>query len=309
QMAKIIAYIKIARIDHWIKNAFVLPGVACALFLDSTISKEKLLLRVCIALLAAGLVASSNYVLNEILDANNDKKHPVKNNRPIPSGLVNIPAAYAEWIILAILGLSISLFIGKSFFFSGVLLWVMGCVYNIPPIRSKEKAYIDVLSESINNPIRFLMGWYAMGTNLIPPVSILFSYWMIGAFFMAVKRLAELRTIGDKKVAQAYRSSFAHYNEERLLISILFYVSMFSLFFGVFLMRYRIELILSIPFIAGFISWYMELGFKKNSSTQYPEKLYKEISFIIYTLFCTILILVLLFVDFPIVGKFFQKQV
>ena len=36
----------------------------------------------------------------------------------------------------------------------------MGCLYNIPPIRTKDHAYVDVLSESINNPIRFLVGWY-----------------------------------------------------------------------------------------------------------------------------------------------------
>ena len=35
-------------------------------------------------------------------------------------------------------------------------LWVMGCVYNIPPVRSKDLPYLDVLSEAINNPIRML---------------------------------------------------------------------------------------------------------------------------------------------------------
>ena len=36
----------------------------------------------------------------------------------------------------------------------------MGCVYNIPPVRSKDLPYVDVLSEAINNPIRMLAGWF-----------------------------------------------------------------------------------------------------------------------------------------------------
>lgn len=308
-MDAVTPYIKIARLDHWLKNVFVLPGMVFALFLNPGTHTADLTARLLLALLASCLVASSNYVINEILDSDHDRKHPVKKYRPIPSGQVNFSIAYAEWIFLAGLGLAMASVLGREFFISALLLWIMGGVYNIPPIRSKERPYIDVLSESVNNPIRFLLGWYATGTAIIPPVSILTAYWMLGAFFMSVKRLAELRTIGDKKIAQAYRRSFKHYNEERLLISILYYVSTFSLFLGVFLIRYRVELILAIPFIAGFVTWYMKLGFQKDSPAQYPERLYKENAFIVYAVFCSVLFVGLLFIDIPIVGEIFKKHV
>ena len=107
----------------------------------------------------------------------------------------------------------------------------MGCIYNIPPIRSKDKPYFDVLSESVNNPIRLMLGWYATGITILPPVSLLLAYWMVGAFFMAIKRLAEYRMINSPTVSAAYRQSFAYYNEERLLQSIIYYATAFGLFF------------------------------------------------------------------------------
>ncbi len=148
------------------------------------------------------------------------------------------------------------------FFIAALALWIMGCVYNIPPLRSKDKPYIDVLSESVNNPLRLLLGWYATGILVLPPVSLVLAYWMVGAFFMAVKRFAEYRRIGDPQISSEYRQSFRHYTETRLLVSIIYYAVSFGLFFGIFLMRYKMEMILSIPFIAGFIAWYIHLGLR-----------------------------------------------
>ena len=123
---------------------------------------------------------------------------------------------------------------------------------------------------------------------------------------MSVKRYAEYRMIGDNLVAEQYRKSFSYYNEYRLILSMVYYASAFGLFFGIFLVRYRIELILSVPFLAGFITMYMRLGFLEDSPTQYSERLYKQKRLILYISFCFILILLLLFIDIPIVGQIFH---
>lgn len=81
-----------------------------------------------------------------------------------------------------------------------------------------------------------------------------------------------------------------------------------GLFSGIFLIRYRIELILSVPFIAGFIAYYLHLGFQENSPTQYPEKLYKQRTFVLYTFLCSVVIVLLLFIDIPIIGKIFRPS-
>jgi len=126
---------------------------------------------------------------------------------------------------------------------------------------------------------------------------------------MAVKRFAEYRHINDPARAAAYRRSFCHYNEERLLVSITYFGVAFGLFFGIFLLRYRVELILSIPFIAGFVAWYIHLGFLPDSPTQYPEKLFQQRGFLAYAVLCVAVIIGLLFWDVPIVGRIFVPTI
>lgn len=306
-LARLSPYIKIARFDHWFKNVFMIPGILVAMYIDPSIIGFELFWPTVIGFLAAGFVASSNYVINEILDADFDRLHPVKKLRPIPSGEVNLRLAYILWILLAILGLSLAYTINLAFFLSALTLWIMGCLYNIPPVRTKDKPYLDVLSESVNNPLRLALGWYLTGIELWPPLSLVLAYWMIGAFFMAVKRYAEFQRIGDHATAANYRASFKHYDAERLMISVIYYVAAFGLFFGIFLIRYRVEFILEIPLIAGFIAWYMHLTFLEDSPVQYPEKLYKETGFVVYTALCVVVLIVLLFWDIPQLGEIFSK--
>jgi len=166
-----------------------------------------------------------------------------------------------------------------------------------------------VLSESVNNPLRLLLGWFATGIDVIPPLSLVMAYWMLGGFFMAVKRFAEYRRINDAALARIYRNSFGYYNEQRLLVSSTYYAVAFGLFFGIFLIRYRIELLVSIPFLAGFIAWYIDLGFKEDSPTQYPEHLYRQIGFTLYALGCLVLMIMLLFVDLPWLRDLFEPSI
>ena len=81
-------YVQIARIDHWFKNAFMLLGVVLAVFYQPDVAVWSSLVPLAIAVLATCLVASSNYVLNELLDAPSDRLHPEKKHRPVPSGQV-----------------------------------------------------------------------------------------------------------------------------------------------------------------------------------------------------------------------------
>lgn len=269
-------YVQIARPDHWIKNIFLLPGIVLAYFFQPHLWGAADVFALVIGVLATCLTASSNYVLNEVLDAEKDRHHPIKKHRPIPSGQVNIGVAYAEWIALGIVGVGLGFLVAAAMGWCCVLLWIMGTLYNIPPIRLKDHAYADVLSESVNNPIRMAMGWYMTGASSAPTLSILLAYWMFGAFLMAIKRLAEYRTIGDPERASRYRNSFAFYNDERLMVSIVFYSALFALFAGVFIARYRLEVVLAAPLMAYAMAYYLHLGFKPESPAQYPELLFRQ---------------------------------
>ena len=300
------AYVQIARVDHWFKNVFMLLGVILAVFYQPEVARWSSLWPLTIAVLATCLVASSNYVLNELLDGPNDRLHPEKRHRPVPSGRVRPALAYAEWLLLAAVGFGLALSINKYFFASALWLWLMGIAYNVPPLRTKEWPYLDVLSESVNNPIRLLLGWFALVSSSLPPVSLAISYWMVGAFFMAMKRYAEYRHIGDKAVAAAYRRSFEYYTEERLLISLFFYATTCALFAGIFIVRYHPELILFAPLAAGLFAYYMKIGLQPDSPVQNPEKLYKQTGFMIYMVICLVSFVLLMFTSIPAMYDIFN---
>jgi 4-hydroxybenzoate polyprenyltransferase len=299
-------HIQIARIDHWFKNVFVLPGIVAAIGVDFAGAGEGLLRRFVLGMIAICLVASSNYVINEVLDAPSDRSHPVKRRRPVPSGQVSVPLAYVQWIALMVVGVAFALQVSTSFAVVAFILWVMGCIYNIPPVRSKDLPYIDVLSEAVNNPLRMLAGWFIGSTASVAPASLLLSYWMIGCYFMAIKRYAEYREIGDPMAAAAYRKSFAYYTSERLLVSIMFYGSAAMLFLGAFVMRYRLELILAFPLVALVMAMYLSLSFKEDSAVQRPEGLYREPTLMAAVIACTILMAVLMLVDIPLLHEIFN---
>jgi hypothetical protein len=184
----------------------------------------------------------------------------------------------------------------------------MGVLYNVPPIRTKEWVYLDVLSESINNPIRLMLGWFALNPSQFPPASLLLAYWMVGAFFMAVKRYAEFRHIGDPRMAAAYRRSFAFYTEDRLLLSVVFYAAACAFFGGVFLVRYHLELILFVPLAAGVITFYMKLGLRPNSPVQHPEHLYRETAFMAFLTASTVIFVLLMFTHIPKLHDLFNVE-
>ena len=301
-------YIKIARIDHWFKNVFMLFGVLFAYFHNPNEVGIHRLPSLVIAVFATCLVASSNYVLNEIQDAEFDKIHPKKKFRPIPSGRVIISIAYAEWILLGVTGCLLAATVNRAFLYTIIAFLIAGIIYNVKPFRSKEIPYLDVLSESINNPLRLLLGWFTFVPNQFPSVSLLISYWMIGAFFMATKRFAEIRNINNAQIAGSYRKSFNYYTETRLMASIFFYATFFALFLGIFILKYHFELILLSPLIAGFIALYIKIGRQEDSAVQNPERLYKEKGFMVYTVICLLIFIVLLFTSIPDLYIWFKVQ-
>lgn len=288
-------YIKIMRLDHWIKQLFILPGFVCFLFLGKynfNLNTFKYLL---IGLLATSLIASANYVINEHLDADTDKYHPTKKSRTAVKQTLNNRIVYTLYILLIIAGLSIGYFLLNSKFFRLLaFLSIMGILYNVKPFRTKDIFIVDVLTESINNAIRLLLGWFIIDNNVTVPISLVIGYWMAGAFLMSIKRYAEYRMINNKKIASNYRKSFKYYDEKKLLTISFFYAMVSVFLIGIFLIKYKIELLLFMPFLMGLYCYYFYLSFEKDSAVQKPEKLYKEKYLMLYCIFLVFLFSILI---------------
>jgi len=304
--AVLSAYISIGRPDHWFKNVFMVFGLLLAIFLEPASINEGWIFSFALAIISTCLVASSNYVINEILDAPKDKLHPKKRFRPIPSGKVSIPIAYIEWLLLSLLGITLASLVNTSFLYMAILFWVAGIFYNFPPIRTKDIVYLDVISEALNNPIRLFLGWFVLIPDQVPPISVIIAYWMAGAFFMGSKRLAEYKMINNHEQAGNYRASFRRYSVETLTIGQFFYATSSAFFFGIFIIRYHLELILCAPLIAGFFAYFVKLTLKPDSPVQNPEKLYKEYGFMAFIFFLFLIFILLLFTELPVIYKIFN---
>jgi len=304
---RILNYLKIARFDHWVKQLFVLPGVWLAFAMVNPILSWELVVQLVLGMLATGAAASANYVINEWLDMEFDKYHPVKRHRPFVSSTLSVPIVLVEYLLFVIVSLIIAKTVSTAVLITEAVLLVMGILYNVRPFRTKDLPYIDVLSESMNNAIRLLIGWFCVTNVYYPPVSVVFGYWMGGAFLMATKRYAEYRYIDDKETASLYRKSFKFYTEESLLLSSFFYAMVSLFFMGIFIIKHRIEYLILIPFMAFLFCWYLRLALKEDSVAQKPEKLYKEWKMFLYIAFIIALGTVLTFVNIPPLQFFLGK--
>lgn len=293
-------YVKIARPDHWIKNFFIMPGVAIAFLLTEHSIRDINIIKLICAFFATCMIASANYVINEWLDAPFDKFHPTKKNRPVVAENMKFSIVIAEYIALIIVGVILSLLVNKPFLITSLILLFMGFLYNVKPFRTKDIAYFDVLSESINNMLRLMMGWFVVTDSSLPPSSILIGYWMSGAFLMATKRFAEYRMIGNPETAGLYRRSFKYYSEKTLLASALFYSLVSTFCLGVFLIKYRIEYLLCMPLVFLLFSYYVAMAFDPDSAVQRPEKLFKEktLMFMVFIIIIAFTALTFVNVDF-----------
>lgn len=299
-------YLKILRLDHWIKQMFIVPGaifayVVCSKFgyFDDSFGVLNSISNFSIALLSTCSIASANYAINEWLDAEFDKYHPVKKNRSIVKCGADGRIVCGLYILLGIVGLCLAAFVSKQVFYSELILLLMGIVYNVKPVRAKDIPYIDVLSESFNNALRLLIGWFSITPNFWPPSSLIIGYWLLGAFLMATKRFSEYKMIGNPVLASMYRKSFKYYSEKSLIISAFFYAISSNFFVGIFLIKYRIELILFVPAFMGMFCYYFLVAFKKNSAAQEPEKLFRERGLMCYLLCLILLFILLMLVDMP----------
>ena len=152
-MQKILFFIKISRLDHFIKHLFIIPGILFAALLIPNYEVNQL--NILLGFLSSFLIASSNYAINEFLDREHDQFHPKKKSRVLVKKDIRLGEIFVYCTILYFAGFAIASLINLYFLLFSVIFSLSGIIYNLKPLRLKDIVYVDVLIESLNNPIRF----------------------------------------------------------------------------------------------------------------------------------------------------------
>ena len=185
-------YLALARPDHWVKHVFIVPGIVLACLLHPT-DLASLVHPILFGLLSAAAIASANYVLNEWLDRSHDAFHPTKSLRPAVRRQLSPVWVSVEYAALTAVGLAVAAGLSRLYLLTSAAFLASGVLYNVRPWRTKERVFLGVMSETLNNPIRLPLGWAVVDPGTLPPSSLLLAYRMGGAFLIAVERFAECR--------------------------------------------------------------------------------------------------------------------
>jgi 4-hydroxybenzoate polyprenyltransferase len=299
------AYLRAMRLGRWPRSLAIFVGIAAFFYLyrDALFTTEItwVVLQSLYAFLLTWAISTANYIINEIVDAPYDAHHPTKRNRPLVKGEIKkIP-----FLLLGVAISAISLYLAylhfcPPFFYALLALLVAGFIYNIKPVRTKDIPFLDSISESANNPIRFLIGWFAFAPPEIwPSLSLLLCWWAFGNFLMIAKRLSEFRLLKER--AGDYRNSLRRYSEGALMFGMAASAVIFFLAYFYFSYTFKLEtLLIFSPFVFFYFFLFFRKTMREDEVMEEPERLFMHLKFALYTLFLIAIFFLSSFLDKPI---------
>lgn len=201
-MQKIKSFVRLLRPHQWLKNAFVFTGLVFA----HAWHQPQVILSVINAFIAFCFMSSSIYIINDILDIQQDKLHPSKKHRPLASGIISIKQAIPLAILLFIAALIAGYFASTKVLLVLLAYAVMNLLYCI---NLKHIVILDVFIISFGFMLRIIAGTWAVG--IAPSQWLMLCGLMITLFLGFTKRRAEISGI-EEGTASSQRKVLEHYS-------------------------------------------------------------------------------------------------
>jgi 4-hydroxybenzoate polyprenyltransferase len=147
------------RPQQWVKNLLLFAG----LIFSQNFYHLNFLLKSLAAFCLFCLLSSSVYVVNDIIDIERDRKHPLKSNRPIAKGEIKISTAVFLFILLALVSLGFSTLLSPLFALMALSYLVLNLVYSR---YLKHMVIIDVMCIALGFVIRAVAGAVVIGVQI-----------------------------------------------------------------------------------------------------------------------------------------------
>jgi 4-hydroxybenzoate polyprenyltransferase len=278
------AIIRLLRPKHWIKNLFVFSALV---FSQHLFEWEYARLSI-LAFILFSLTASVVYIVNDIVDREQDRQHPKKKHRPIASGAISVTSA----ITTAIIGFGIALpavfDLPVKFGLCLALYFIMNLSYSL---FLKDVVLVDVFVIAIGFMLRVVGGAFVIG---VPISSWLILTTMFLSLFLAVaKRRGELRMMelhikSGNEPSASTRKVLEHYSVEFAEQLCTICASGFVISYALYTVSERTvkifgteNLIFTTPFVLYGVFRYLYLLHKKNLGENPTEVVLTDVSMIL----------------------------
>jgi decaprenyl-phosphate phosphoribosyltransferase len=195
--------INLIRLKHYVKNILIFIPLIFSL----NFTKADLFLNEILAFISFSLAASFVYVINDIVDKDKDRLHPVKKNRPIASGALSSLQAMCVAVVLIAVSLWISNMLNKRTLFIVMAYLISNILYSF---WLKNVPIIDVSLIALGFLLRVLMG----GAAISVPISkwLLLTIMTLSFYLGFAKRRNEMSKVNStnetRKVLKEYNANF-----------------------------------------------------------------------------------------------------
>jgi len=268
--------LKAVRPHQWVKNLFVAAPVVFAKRLGDPSSD----LRAAAAFGAFCLLTSAVYLVNDLVDLEKDRAHPVKRHRPIASGKLKPEVARVLAALFALAAVGSGLALGLPFALAAFAYLALNAAYSL---RLKRIAFVDVACISIGFLLRVLAG--ALAIDVPASRWLLLCTLLLSALLGFGKRAHELRIGGEG--GHKHRDVLSDYDPDvlRWLLIILGFITP-----AAYLMYTRTSsamvfgngrLILTVPFAAFGIYRFVRIVNRTDSADSPTDSMLHDIPFVV----------------------------
>ena len=195
----------LARPRQWTKNLAVFAAIIFA----GRLTDPVLLVRVCLAFVALCLVSAGMYAFNDAIDAERDRLHPVKCDRPVASGRIGKASAYAFAAACELVGITLSVALGWPFFVTVATYVVLHVLYSV---WLKHITIVDMLAIAAGFVLRAVGGAAVISVPVSP--WLILCTGLLALFLVAAKRRHE--TVLLQQASAGHRPVLSDYSAELL---------------------------------------------------------------------------------------------